>query len=193
MSSPSSSTLPVIQPPSESSCMRFRQRKNVVLPHPDGPISAVTVCVGNRIDTSLTTARRPYSAVSRTVSSCSRASAGCAMTGPQGPAGGEGEDQDETHQHQRRGPGEAVPFVERTGGVGEDLERQGLHRLRNGGGEVQVTEGGEQQRRRLPCDARDTDEAPGEDPRRRGAGDDPQRRAPPRIAQRQSGFAQRVG
>src|SRR5947208_17080784 len=97
MSSPSSSTQPVIQPPSESSCMQFRQRKNVVLPHPDGPISAVTVCVGYRIDTSLTTARRPYSAVSRAVSSCSPASPGCPIAGPQGPAGGEGEDQDETH------------------------------------------------------------------------------------------------
>src|SRR5947199_8634292 len=131
MSSPASSTRPVIQPPSESSCMRFRQRRNVVFPHPDGPISAVTVCVGNRIDTSLTTARRPYSAVSRTVSSCSRATAGCAMTGPQGQAGGEGEDQDQTHQHQRRAPGEAVPFVERAGRVGEYLELEGLNRMRN--------------------------------------------------------------
>src|SRR2546422_8394368 len=107
MSSPWSSTLPVIQPPSDSSCMRLRQRRNVVLPHPDGPISAVTVWVGNKIDTSLTTARRPYSAVSRAVSSCSRASAGGAMTRSQGPAGGDSEDQDETHQHQRSGPGEA--------------------------------------------------------------------------------------
>src|SRR5438034_11826225 len=104
MSSPSSSTLPVIQPPSESSCMRFRQRRNVVLPHPDGPINAVTVCLGNMSDTSFTAARRPYSAVSRTVSSCSRASAGGAMTLPDRPAGGEGEEQDESHQHERRRP-----------------------------------------------------------------------------------------
>src|SRR2546422_11769169 len=117
MSSPSSSTRPVIQPPSESSCMRFRQRRNVVLPHPDGPISAVTVCLGNRIETSLTTARRPYSAVSRTVWSCSRASAGGAMTLPDRPAGGEGKQQDQSHQHERRGPGEAVPPLQGSGGV----------------------------------------------------------------------------
>src|SRR5438034_2206193 len=101
MSSPSSSTLPVIQPPSESSCIRFRQRRNVVLPHPDGPINAVTVCRGNMSDTSFTTARRPYSAVSRAVSSWSRASAGGAMTLPNRPAGGEGEEQHESHQHER--------------------------------------------------------------------------------------------
>src|SRR5207244_8472159 len=99
-----------------------RQRSSVLLPHPDGPITAVTVCVGNGIDTSFTAARRPYSAVSRTVSSRSRASAGGAMAGVQRPAGGEGEQQDQPHEHERRGPREAVPFVERTGRVREDLE-----------------------------------------------------------------------
>src|SRR5437899_2838278 len=152
MSSPWSSTLPVIQPPSDSSCMRFRQRRNVVLPHPEGPISAVTVCVGKRIDTSLTTARRPYSAVSRAVSSCSRASAGCAIAGSQGPAGREGEDQHQTHEHQRRGPGEAVPFIERSGPVGEYLERQGLHPLQDARGKAQLTDRGEEERRSLAGD-----------------------------------------
>src|SRR2546427_3790556 len=114
MSSPSSSTLPVIQPPSESSCMRFRQRRNVVLPHPDGPINAVTVCRGNMSDTSFTAARRPYRAVSRAVSSWSRASAGGAMTLPNRPAGGEGEEQHESHQHERRRPGETVRSEEHT-------------------------------------------------------------------------------
>src|SRR3989442_14808610 len=122
MSSPWSSTLPVIQPPSDSSCMRLRQRRNVVLPHPDGPISAVTVWVGNKIDTSLTTARRPYSAVSRAVSSCSRASAGGAMTRSQGPAGGDAENQDQPHEHQGRCPRHPVPLVERTGGVHVNLQ-----------------------------------------------------------------------
>src|ERR1041384_6450423 len=131
MSSSSSSTLPVIQPPSDSSCIRFRQRRNVVLPHPDGPINAVTVCLGKRIDTSLTTARRPYSAVSRTVWSCSRASAGGATTLPNRPAGGKGEEQHEPHQHERCGPGQAVPLVERAGGVHVNLERQCLHGLQH--------------------------------------------------------------
>src|SRR6266536_4448254 len=140
MSASSRSTRPVTHPPSESSCMRFKQRRNVLLPHPDGPITAVTVCTGKGIETSLTTARRPYRAVSRAVSSCRRVSAGGAMTGPQGPAGGEGQEQDETHEHERRGPGETVPLVERTRPVGEDLERQRLHGFQHARGEVQVAE-----------------------------------------------------
>src|SRR6266851_5602380 len=122
MSAPSSSTVPVTQPPSESSCMRLRQRRKVVLPQPEGPITAVTVCAGNRIDTSFTTARRPYRAVSRTASSCSRASAGGAMVLPDGRAGGEGEREHEDHEHQGRGPRQAVPLLERSGRIGEDLE-----------------------------------------------------------------------
>src|SRR6266496_4360081 len=114
MSSPSSSTLPVIQPPSDSSCMRFRQRRNVVLPHPDGPIRAVTVCAGKRIETSFTAARRRYSAVRRTVSSRRRASAGGggAMTLPDGPAGGEGEEQHQAHEDERRRPRYSFPDAE---------------------------------------------------------------------------------
>src|SRR5690242_2646178 len=121
MSSPSSRTLPVTQPPSASSCMRLRQRRNVLLPHPDGPITAVTVCVGKRIETSLTAARRPYSAVSRWVSSRTRPSAGGAMTRPERPAGEDGERQHESHEDQGRGPRQAVPFVERPRGILEDL------------------------------------------------------------------------
>src|SRR2546427_6405041 len=172
MSSPSSSTLPVIQPPSESSCMRFRQRRNVVLPHPDGPINAVTVCRGNMSDTSFTAARRPYSAVSRAVSSCSRASAGGAMTLPNRPAGGEGEEQHESHQHERRRPGETVPLVERPGGVHVDLERQRLHGLQHARREVQVAERREEQRGGLARDARDAHEAAGDDSGEGGARED---------------------
>src|SRR5438876_7192739 len=132
MSSPSSSTLPVTQPPSDSSCMRFKQRRNVLLPHPDGPITAVTVWAGKRRDTSFTTAWRPYKAVSRTASSCNRASAGGAMRGalPDGRAGRDGEQQHETHQHDRGRPREAMPFIERAGGGGIDLQGQRLHRLK---------------------------------------------------------------
>src|SRR2546430_3686816 len=180
-SAPSSSTEPVTQPPSDSSCMRFRQRRKVLLPQPDGPITAVTVCAGNRMDTSFTTARRPYRAVSRTASSWSRASAGCAMARSHDPAGREGEDQHETHEHQRGGPGEAVPFVERAGPVGENLERQRLHRLQDARGEVQVAERREEQRRRLPPGARPAPETAREEPPPPRAGDDPPRGAPARI------------
>src|SRR5262245_46793117 len=42
MSRPSSSTSPVARAPSIRSFIRFRQRRNVDLPQPDGPISAIT-------------------------------------------------------------------------------------------------------------------------------------------------------
>src|SRR6266704_4572118 len=124
-SAPSSSTQPVTQPPSDSSCMRLRQRRNVLLPHPDGPITAVTVCVGKGIETSFTTARRPYSAVRRSASNCRRASAGGAMTLPDGPAGAERQHEHEPHEHEGRRPGEAVQLVERARRVDVDLQRQG--------------------------------------------------------------------
>src|SRR5690242_19115556 len=140
MSSPSSSTWPVTQPPSDSSCMRFRQRRNVLLPHPDGPSTAVTVWAPNKSDTSFTTARRPYSAVRRTASIWRRASAGGVMAGAQRPAGGDGEDQHEAHQYERGCPRQPMPFVEGARGVGENLERQRLHRLEDAGAEVEVAE-----------------------------------------------------
>src|SRR2546426_12598051 len=105
--------------------MRFKQRSIVLLPHPDGPMTAVTVCAGNRIDTSLTTARRPYRAVSRTASSCSRASAGGAMAGAQRPAGGDGEEQHEGHEDQCRRPRQAGALVETPGCGPEELGGKG--------------------------------------------------------------------
>src|SRR5437763_15653339 len=51
MSSPSNSTFPVALAPRTSSCMRLRHRTNVDLPHPDGPITAVTAWGFAVIDT----------------------------------------------------------------------------------------------------------------------------------------------
>src|SRR3954470_15136548 len=42
MSRPSSRTSPVTRAAGTTSCMRLSARKNVDLPHPDGPMSAVT-------------------------------------------------------------------------------------------------------------------------------------------------------
>ncbi len=42
MSVPSKSTLPSIRTPSMRSFMRFRQRRRVDLPQPEGPMRAVT-------------------------------------------------------------------------------------------------------------------------------------------------------
>src|SRR5205085_5308942 len=48
MSRLSSRTSPVTRAPGTTSCMRLRARRNVDLPHPDGPISAVT-CLGSTV------------------------------------------------------------------------------------------------------------------------------------------------
>src|SRR3990170_124670 len=129
MSTSSSSTLPVTQPPSDSSCIRFKHRKNVLLPHPDGPMIAVTVWAGNKIETSCTAACRWNRALRRTVSSRRRTLSGAAIALSRHPAGGDGEDQDQPHEDQGGRPGEAVPLVERPRRVHVDLERQGLHRV----------------------------------------------------------------
>src|SRR5437762_9644306 len=135
MSTLSSSTLPVTQPLSLSSCMRLRQRRNVLLPHPEGPMIAVTVWAGNNSEISRTATVRPNSAVSRCVARRAGASAGAiALSG--GPAGHRGEEQDQSHEDQRGRPRQAMPLVERPGRVREDLQRQRLHRMAERDAEV---------------------------------------------------------
>src|SRR5436309_4454531 len=48
MSCPSSSTSPETRAPGTTSCMRLRARRNVDLPHPEGPMRAVT-CFGSTV------------------------------------------------------------------------------------------------------------------------------------------------
>src|SRR5438309_2374661 len=128
--------------------MRLRQRRNVLLPQPDGPMMAVTVLAGNSSEISRTATVRSNSAVSRCVARRAGASAG-AIALPGGPAGRRGEEQDQSHEDQRRCPCQAVPLLERPGRVREDLQRERLHRMAERETEVQVAERGEQQRRRL--------------------------------------------
>src|SRR5688572_1067731 len=67
MSSPSRRIRPVIQPCSESSCIRLRVRRKVDLPQPDGPIRACTRLGTKPRDTPLTAVNLPYIAVSLSV------------------------------------------------------------------------------------------------------------------------------
>src|ERR1700678_1679784 len=55
MSTPSNSTLPPKVAPGVSSCSRLSARRKVDLPHPDGPISAVTFEASIASDTRLRT------------------------------------------------------------------------------------------------------------------------------------------
>src|SRR5215469_11920180 len=127
MSWPSRSTCPVAQPPSDSSCIRLRHRRNVLLPHPEGPMMAVTVWRGKGRLTSRTITFRLNSAERRRVSSCTRVSGAIPLAG--GPAGRQREGEHEGHEDEGRGPRQTVPVLEGPGGVGEDLERERLHRL----------------------------------------------------------------
>ena len=59
MSLPSRLTLPSAQAPGVSSCMRLSERRNVVLPQPEEPISAVTWFGSIVMSTSATASKSP--------------------------------------------------------------------------------------------------------------------------------------
>src|SRR3982751_1658804 len=177
MSSPSRRTRPVIRPLSESSCIRFRVRRKVDLPQPDGPISAWTRLAGNPSETFFTAVNLPYMALSFAVSNTTGPSTGLGWRSvsrlracperservtsdiERRPAvdrqsGAETQDEDHENQHQRRCPGELVPFLVGTGGVVEDCERQCRHRLIQVKAQVLAPQRGEEQRRSFTGDAR---------------------------------------
>src|SRR5918992_1603066 len=140
MSAPSSSTRPLIQPCSDSSCIRLRVRRKVDFPQPDGPMRACTRLPGKLSETSRTATNLPYMAESRSVTM--RAAAGAsgaasrsggaarlssgiqAVTAPDGEPGAEAQEEHDDDEHQCRGPGVPVPFLVGPGGVGEDGQRQ---------------------------------------------------------------------
>src|SRR6266581_1265581 len=62
MSKPSTTTMPFTRASGTSSCMRLRQRTKVDLPHPEGPIIAVTVCGSTERFISKSACFRPYQA-----------------------------------------------------------------------------------------------------------------------------------
>src|SRR4051795_13482442 len=125
MLSPSSSTRPVIQPPSESSCIRLRVRRKVDLPQPEGPIRACTRLAAKPRDTSLIAVNLPYMAVSFSVTM--RVSASAARLGRSetrlrvssaiqgrpavdGQTGAQAQDEDHQDQDQRCRPGVTMPL-----------------------------------------------------------------------------------
>ena len=69
MSAPFSSTSPASLAPATDSCIRLRIRRNVDFPHPDGPMSAVTVAAGIDSETSSRTRLSPNQAETPTASS----------------------------------------------------------------------------------------------------------------------------
>src|SRR3990172_7721063 len=64
MSCPWYSTAPSTRTPGMRSFMRFRHRRRVLLPHPEGPMSAVTLFTGNSMLTSASARFCPYQKLS---------------------------------------------------------------------------------------------------------------------------------
>src|SRR5215210_3778506 len=156
MSAPSSSTRPVIQPPSDSSCIRLSVRRKVDFPQPDGPISACTRLAVKPSETPLTAVNLPYIAVSLSVSIRMRVGATPGVAAERGGATvrtagrfasltaaspievepppdreprAQAEHEHHQDQDQRGRPGVLVPLLVRTRRIGKDRERQGGHRL----------------------------------------------------------------
>src|SRR5436309_2271982 len=148
MSWSSSVTVPVTRAPGMTSCMRFRLRRKVDLPQPDGPIMAVT-CLGSIV--MLTSARayvEPYQAFSPSTSM--RFAMGDSESGKPvaagEKAGDDGEDQHEDDQRKGSSPRAVHRHLKGRLGLDEDEERQArlraLERVRTDAVEA---EGREQQ------------------------------------------------
>src|SRR5579883_2977968 len=89
MSCPSNRTRPATRAPGTVSCMRFRQRSRVDLPHPDGPMIAVTKRSGRASVASLTACRAPkYASRDSAASRGAGAASGVARATPAAGAGG---------------------------------------------------------------------------------------------------------
>src|SRR5512140_1121783 len=214
MSRPSSSTSPSTRAVGTVSCMRFRQRRNVDFPHPDGPMIAVTCRSWMRIDTPFTACTLPKYASSeptRIRGVASNLSAGRATSdtssrrfgrsvaatgreaGTRCEARDETDDEDERDEDERSGPSEGMPCVIGTYRVGEDLQGKGGDRLFQRERPELIAERGEQQRCRLAGDARDGDQRAGDDARARRTKHDRKRGAPARVAEGERGLAKRDG
>src|SRR2546428_3664117 len=188
----SSSTSPCTLAPGVSSCIRFKHRSSALLPQPDGPMIAVTVCAGNRSDTSRTARCWPNSAVRCAASSRNRALAEATIALPRHPAGGDGDDQHECHEHERGRPRETMPFLEGARRIHVDLQRQGLYRLCDVHGEVQIAKRGEQERGGLAGNSCDPHEASRYDSAERRARDDLEPGAPARVPERERRLTRRM-
>src|SRR6266540_4401705 len=190
MACPSSSTCPSTRGlPDVTSCMRLRVRKSVDLPHPDGPMMAVTRCGTMDKLMARIALCSPYQALTLRTSSpfpvrprLSRALG--RPTGPGGwvrsavalstlaslgsPAGEHAESADQRDQHEGAAPGFGMPVVVRRDHVVVDLDRQGSHRLEQVEAEELVAERRQEQWGGLSARAGQRQDYSGDDARPRG-------------------------
>src|SRR5215210_2767085 len=86
--------------------------------------------------------------------------------------GSQAQDEYQEDQHQRSGPGIAMPFLIGTSGVGEDGERQRSHRLVEIEAQILAAQRREQERRGFSGNAGDGQEGSGHDAGQSSAKDD---------------------
>src|SRR4051812_25328574 len=132
---PWNSTVPSTRASGTVSCIRFRQRSSVDLPHPDGPMIAVTSFCGKESETSRTACVGPKYALSSCVfiaggadsklgggTTAARAAAsviGTTMTRAHGEPREDADHEHEGDEHERSRPRLCVPFVVWADGVHE--------------------------------------------------------------------------
>src|SRR6185437_10961720 len=184
-SRPSSMTRPATRAVGTVSCIRLRQRRKVDLPHPDGPMIAVTVPSAILIDTSRMACILPNQASSdsvvirarseatapgvlpsTTAGGTSRTGAGIEAIASRGPRD-DTEDQDDRDENQGARPREPMPVVVGADGIVEDLQWQRRDGLRDVGGPELIAECGKEQPSRLTRHARQRHERSRHDPRAR--------------------------
>src|SRR5262245_22683202 len=131
---------PVMRTPSMRSFIRLRQRSNVLLPHPDGPMYAVMRCLGTAIETSLSACLAPYQKLTPSISTM-----GVSITGSApGRAGSAlaGRDSAMTtllHRRRRVRPAEPVPQADGEHiQAHDDQQQQEGRREHHGPGRVHV-------------------------------------------------------
>src|SRR5262245_15195920 len=118
----SRSTSPATRAPGTVSCIRFRQRKNVLLPQPDGPMMAVTA----RSRRSTLIPRTAWVTPNHAFRLRTSTRVGWSITSATWPSDGDprddADDEDKADEDDGAGPGERVPLVIRACRILEDLK-----------------------------------------------------------------------
>src|SRR5437588_7065640 len=126
MSWPSSSTWPATRAPGTTSCRRLSDRRNVDLPHPEGPIRAVT-CLGSIV---MLTSARAWNEPNQALRCSTSMRFAMGVSGSAKPAatgdesGNDGQEEDDHDQGEGAGPRPVDGDVERRAGLGEDEQGQ---------------------------------------------------------------------
>src|SRR5579884_1865166 len=174
MSVPATCTLPSAFASGFVSCMRFRQRINVDLPQPDGPITAVACLASTDMLMPCRASVLPNQAFKlRTSTAIGISLARLSEHTPQeNKANKSCCSHDGDHQHQGPGPGLAMPLFIRRNCVVENLQGESRNWLTRAETPKSISESREQQRCRFTCYTRESQHDAGNDARSSGGQSD---------------------